>query len=473
MKRISAMPTIDSGVSVCSHGPVVEAPEPKHYRTISEAGALEDHPFWLSTKAEELESSPPYTDGRSRVILANDGTKDCLALLLTPALVAALSQTTHDILALEKKDGAIERIEAEVIDLAGKAANAKETIRNPRYQDRMEEMQLALEILQLKRQEAEERKSKLKIEQAPLESSLKFARYESQQILEDALLEASLLNPPEPEIAPTSDDDDDDTSFGGDFSVAPSTYSYHGAETTPSQQHLRDAQTNLITSYDELRDRQARFDDRHADYDKKLAKFSSVIPIPIPIQKGSEAAFEGTRTDFDLRHIQHVRNLTQDLVSAERAYRNAKATVRALEQEEEEVVHVHVHVPFAGKKKKKKHSGGYGADDGGSDDISAKQQQQPHLDLDLLDRERIEAWARACSCFSPEYDGVKEGGSEEENKEWKKSGLDDDLKEEEEEWWDARGGGPVEMGDSISAVDREEYGDEISEWKRRCWGLRG
>lgn len=423
------MPTMDSGVSVCSQGPIVEAPEPKHYQTILKAGGLEDHPFWLSTTAEGLKKSPPYTDGRSHVILANDGTKDCLALLLTPALVAALSQTTYDILALEKKDGAIERIEAEIIELAGKAANAKETIRNARYQDRMEEIQLALEILQLKQQEAEERKSKLKIEQAPLESSLKFARYECQTILEDALLEASLLNPPEPEIAPMSDEDedeDDDTSFGGDLSDVPSMYSYHGAEATPSQQQLRDAQTNLITSYDELRDRQARFDDRHADYAQKLAKFN---------QKGSEAAFEGTRTDFDHRHIQHVRTLTRDLVAAERAYGTAKAKVRALEEEEED------EVP-AGKKP----CGGYGADGGdrGSDEISAAQQPD-------LDRERIEAWARGVLFFSPEEGSMSKGR------------LDP------EEWWDAR---PVEMMDSISAVDREEYVDEIDEWKRRCRGLR-
>lgn len=50
--------------------------------------------------------SSPYTDGRSRVVLVSGGNKECLALLfLTRALGAAFSQTTHDVLALDKKDG--------------------------------------------------------------------------------------------------------------------------------------------------------------------------------------------------------------------------------------------------------------------------------------------------------------------------------------------------------------------------------
>lgn len=57
------MPTMDSGGSVCSQGPVVEAPEPKHHGKTLEAGRVEDHPFWSSTKAEGSEKSPPYTDG--------------------------------------------------------------------------------------------------------------------------------------------------------------------------------------------------------------------------------------------------------------------------------------------------------------------------------------------------------------------------------------------------------------------------
>lgn len=51
-------------------------------------------------------------------------------------------------------EGRIGRVEAEIVDLAGKVANAREMIRNSRYQDWTEEMQLAVEILQLKQQES-------------------------------------------------------------------------------------------------------------------------------------------------------------------------------------------------------------------------------------------------------------------------------------------------------------------------------
>lgn len=35
--------------------------------------------------------------------------------------------------------------------------------------------------------------------------------------------------------------------------------------------------------------------------------------------------------------------------------------------------------------------------------------------------------------------------------------------------WNAR---PIEIMDSISAIDREEYVDEINDWKKHCRALR-
>lgn len=396
---------MDSGVTACSQGLVVNAPNTTLHRTSSIAEGLEVHPFWSSAKAEGSENPPPYTDGPSRVILANDGTKDCLALLFTPILVAALNQIPHYIRALETRDGALENIESTIIDLSCKADHVEETMRNPRYQDRAEEMQLAWEILRLKQQEAEERKSQLNVELLSFESSLKLSRHQSQGILEQALLEACLLDPPEPWSPPVYEEVDDAST--GDYSDAPSMY--QGTEPTPEQQLFREARMDVVESHDTLRTYQARFDDRHADYEEKLAEFQR-----------SEAKFDGTRTHFDHQHIQHVQKLTRDLISAEEGYRTARAKARALESPA--------------------HPNGH---DGHrtSDDVSTKPS---------IDRKCIEAWARD---VVPDHD-VKIL----ENKE----PLDLDG-------WNAR---PVEIMDSISVIDREEYVDEINDWKKHCRVLR-
>lgn len=313
--------------------------------------------------------------------------------------------------ALERKHRVLERIESEIVDLACKLDIAEETIRNPRYQDRAEEMQLALEILQLRQQEAEERKNQLKFELLPFESSLKISRYQSPGIFEEALLEACLLDPPEPEDPSILHDVNEDAS-AGDYLDAPSTY--EGIEPTTEQHLLREARMDVIESYDTLRTYQARFDDRQVDYRQKLADFHR-----------SEARFEGTRTHFDHQHIQHVRNLTTDLISAEQGYRAAKAKARALESP-------------AGFQP----DFGYPADgDRRSGDVST----EPNVD-----RDRIEAWTRG---VLPEYDAdILE--------EIEPLDLDD---------WNAR---PVEIMDSISAIDRDEYTDEINDWEKHCRALR-
>ena len=149
---------------------------------------IASQPFWSSAKVEGFENPPPYTDGPSRVILANDGTKDRPALLMTPDLVAALSKTTDTIRKLQRKDGALESIESEIIDLAGKADNVEETIRNPRHQDRAEEMQLGVGNTAV--ETARSQRAQLPTENhptpVPFESRLTISTYQSQGLFEEA-----------------------------------------------------------------------------------------------------------------------------------------------------------------------------------------------------------------------------------------------------------------------------------------------
>ena len=285
-------------------------------------------------------------------------------------------------------------------------------MRNPRYQDRAEEMQLALEIVQLKQLEAEERKNKLHCDLAPFETRLRVSRFHSHAIFEEALLEARLLDPSENVSAPSipdvdDDHDDDDDTLAGYYSDAPS--AYEGTEPMAEQHKLREARMDVQESYDVLKTQQARFDDRHAEYERKLAVF-----------RHTETECVDTRTGFDHRHIQHVRELTRDLVAAEEEYRSAKAKVKGLEM-------------LVDKNK------GFDADGG------------ERSDGPNTEGARIEVWRRGV--VVPEC-GIEIVGN----------GESVDLDE-----WDAR---PVEMMDSVSVVDRDEYEDEIKEWKKHCELLR-
>ena len=179
---------------------------------------------------------------------------------------------------------------------------------------------------------------------------------------------------------------------------------------------LREARTDVIESYDTLRTYQARFDNRQADYKQKLADIHR-----------SEGGFEGTRTQFDHQHIRHVQNLTRELISAERGYRAAKAKTRALESP----------VGFDPNSC----SWADGGDRRSDDDVS----REPNVD-----RGYIEAWMLS---VTPNHDG---------------NTLENRAPADLDEW----SAEPVDILDSISAIDREEYVDEINGWKKHCSALR-
>lgn len=412
---------MDNEPNICSKRPVVEAPSCSRSPNPSTAEGIKTYPFCAAAQATGSENNtPPYTDGPSRIIFANDGTKPCLAVLLTPSLVAALNQITHDTHELSRRSGTLERITSELTDLSSKADNVDAAMRNPRYQDRAEEMQLALEILHLKQQEAKERKNQLHLDLAHFEARLKSSRYHSQAIFEEALREARLLDPSEtvvsvpliPDVDDDDGDDDDEDTLAGYYSDAPS--AYEGTEPTPEQHKLREARMDVIGSYDALRNSQARFDDRHAEYERKLAVF-----------RHTEAESEDTRTLFDHRYIQHVRGLTRDLMAAEQGYRSVKGMAKALEMPVDK-------------------------NDVFDPDDDERRRDGVITRPDTEGR-RIEVWRRGV--VVPER-GIEIVGN----------GERVDLDE-----WDAR---PVEIMDSVSVVDRDEYKDEIKEWKKHCDLLR-
>ena len=297
-----------------------------------------------------------------------------------------------------------------------------------RYEDRKEEMQLALEILQLEQEEKEERKGELVREVEGLENGLRFARFQSEGVIEEALGEADLLElDGMPDGDNGDDDDEDDGSSAADSIDAPSVYS--GVAPSPEEQRLRDAQMEVVASFDVLKSCRVRlYDTRRAGYgnEEKIAGggFGKRCSDDDDEEEEKKAAAEEGdhecgKTEIDHRHLKHVQSLTREIVNAERGYKIAKGRVRDLElalaaaaaaavEEEEDMCAVPRNV----------------------------------------DQKRIEDWRRG-------VDGEAEG-------------LDDGEFLDLDKWM----AGPVDIMDSVSAVDRGEYVDEIEEWKGRCRRVR-
>lgn len=69
---------------------------------------------WSQAEENEPLDSPPYIDGPSRVILANDCTKKCLALLLTERFIADLNDIDETRRKLEILEEKYENIQREI-----------------------------------------------------------------------------------------------------------------------------------------------------------------------------------------------------------------------------------------------------------------------------------------------------------------------------------------------------------------------
>lgn len=400
---INGINGINGGVDAHSQGPNLEALDSTSHRSSLVAQEPVNPPFWSAARVGGLENPPPYTAGPSRVILANDGTKDCLAVLLTPDLVAALNKASRDKIALAREERELEEFDTRIYAFSCNLQHVEETIRNTRHHERTREMQQAHEELHMKRREAEEHRRQMSLGLAPLDSSLRLATSQFQGIMEDALLRARLMDIPEPRFPRTSPDTDADTSMG-DYSDSPS--EPPGLELTPHQRLLQNARIDLIDSRDTLMTHQARFDDRKADYVRKLVDF----------HKTGARRTESACIRLDHQHFQYVRTLTRNLMAAEQRFKAQKRRVRALE------------FPV----------------DPASDDVAAPESN--------VIRESIDFWARRVLPDGDDDEGI-----------WESIGppdLDD---------WDARS---VEIMDSYSAVDLEDFADELDDWKAHCRGLR-
>ena len=365
---------------------------------------------------EDLHGTATYTDGPSRVILANDGTKECLALLLSHDIVEKLNQ-------LRTLDRKVKTLQCRFDDADGDAVVAQAfldqseelitTSRNVEDQDRIRKQMVgACERLQ----EASKRRERIKDPLDTQKRNRAFSRNDWQEMFERVLLQAGLLE---------AIKEEDSMRRGSETSIAQSVEQSSEAGSDASNGTVISLdQLNRMATYEKVQATeewlhavQDKFDTRRQTYDNEWHEYRQAV---------EDGTCSLSQSEFDRIDLFNVRHQTSLLINAEAAHEQAKAQARALgilgndlDQESD----------FIDQE-----------DDGG---------YLESLDAELLagvDRDYIEGW---CT----EIDGHED---------------QETLQRQFTDAWDEWDAKTVDISDSISLVDRGRNRKRIDRWRESC-----
>ena len=272
----------------------------------------------VQTETIETQDNPPYTDGPSQIILTSDGTKECLALLLTERIVADLNEINEATRRLEiiteKYDKVRREVKVTELNLAHLKANLQA------QENEEERIQILQEIEDYEHTLLRDTQAKdsLEKEVRTEELNLRYLQARSQMTFHKLLTDAELVSPPEPDTVANPEEQDGIPSRANSIAPSHSTGSVISLEQLNKQYVLE----TLEQKEKRVVDLQNAFDDRKGTYERELHEYSQWI---------SEGRTKATRTDFDIDLLQNAGNVARLLDDAENEYESALAEARALD----------------------------------------------------------------------------------------------------------------------------------------------
>ena len=388
----------------------------------SQQGLIRPRPQRTSTGLKDCcidKSEAPrqdFTEGPARFTLGNDGSKDCIALLVPEMFIdklADLFDWDHKISAMEgplyhaRRDA---RASMDNIKTPLEAAETQESAEALRWQIGLQEYALQDIRQRLKQLEKAYRC-------ADLESSR--ARSQTQHVLESAMEAAGLLRHSKPlatqkaaPLASAVDHGHDSNNTGRDTNVVRQASGNPNGKIEPAESPeelaRQEALQRLDESWYEYARAQAQFDKRNDLYGQNLAEYQ---------RRAADRECLYSRSEFDRKAVVWGQQVTGALIYAEAVFDQAQQDARAMKATRSTIDEVSCHTSDMSV-----------PDEFRGDDASEK-------------RRAIDAWA-ANVIASSECSGDVE--------------VDD---------WDS---GTVEVWDSVSAVDYGTYGKQIGFWQGIC-----
>lgn len=348
-----------------------------------------------------------FTEGPARFVVANDGSKDCVALLITETLLTKLQELFEDNRHLSGKSAPLLHAQRDTRKIEMSVEAAKGSL------DVAENQKLI---------RARERKEKLKHDHHLLERNVALSRSYTQWVLEKAMEEADLLGTRRPLTPIIPDYEETDGQYENrdeDKPKPPCVTSKQFSEIASESEVLRwAAHDKFKESLYLLNSIQAEFDDQKRLYEEDLIDYE---------QGFREGRYRFSQSEFDRRKVKYAMDLTGDLIAAETAFEKAKDRAQALDA--------------------------IGLGDQQSSCYSDYQESWKEEQLASYNVSRD--WSRIYDWMAnvPDADGLENHNSQ--------------IEPETVELDDCEVG-EVDWTDSVSVIDFDNYPKEIARWQDSC-----
>ena len=360
-----------------------------------------------------------FTEGPARFILSNDGSKDCIALLVTETFVDKLADLFESQRRRSAIEGPLHHARSDVRDLEASLANIQNSLEAAKTQESAEALGRRIGLQGYDLQDIRRRLKQLEEAYSLAELELSRARNHTNYVLESAMEAAGLLKHPKPaapqkapSLTKAVDHGDDDHIIGRTAEIIEQEPVNPNSPTERSKGVKELAQQEVFERLGESRYKydqaQALFDSRNDLYDHNLAEYQLRTA-------NGECPF--SRSEFDRRAVVWGQQMTGALIYAEAVFDQAQEDARAMKATSSTI-------------------------DEASCDPSDLSAPDEFWGEDASEKRRaIDAWASNVTASSERSGDVE---------------VDD---------WDA---GTVEVGDSVSAVDYGTYGKQIVRWQGIC-----
>ena len=298
---------------------------------------------------QRVDQQPQFTEGPVRFVMANDGSKDCMGLLVTDTLIAKLRDLHEDSHHLSGKQGPLDYARRETRNLETSINQLQESIEMTEDQGQAEKLPGMAQKREAQLLKLRQRRDKLESDTKQLERNVTSSKAHILWVLDNAMKEADLLEPHRPltpvtitdieseaeireEIHHTTHSDKgskngnqqatvsviDDADFPTRHSIL-STNTDNVPEENPSLR--RAAWESYNENLVKIHKVQALFDNRQQSYETDLADYQ---------QGFADGIYNISRSEFDRSKIRYVQKVTRALIDAEEAFEAAKEYAQAV-----------------------------------------------------------------------------------------------------------------------------------------------
>ena len=319
------------------------AEEAPRLQSIQSLGADREDPVDLSVAStnpdddhieQELLPQPQFTKGPSRFVLAKDGSRDCVALLVNDSFLAKLRDLFQEDRDLSILDGPLHHAKMDHRNIEHSVQARQNALESVESQEEAEEHKTNLEQQKSELVKIRRWRDELEKERDLVKGNLELSRNHTQWVLQEAMRTADLLGPEkslpavllrEEELADMEEEEEEvkitDHPVPAQSPVVSVPSDHSEVEVDQEQLQRQEAYEEFVERSQYLNTVQEKFDNQGSLYRENLAEYREMVAAGDTIM---------SRSDFDRRKVRYGQQLTRALIDAEDEFEEARERAQNL-----------------------------------------------------------------------------------------------------------------------------------------------